>query len=629
MKLGKEKRTALLEIFGLLFLVLYPLRHINIGLDLWDTGYNYANFTYMGTEHMDSMWLFSTYLATAAGHLLTKLPGAGGLLGMNLYTGLFAGALAVMGYLFCTRRIGMRRLPAFFGEAAALSLCWCPTALLYNYLTYVLFLTGVILLYRGLTEERKGLLAAAGACLGANVLTRFSNLPEAALIVAVWVYDVVLCDRKERRAGFGRTLRHTGWCLAGYAASLAALLGYIGVRYGIGEYVAGIRRLFAMTDTAADYKADSMLMGMVNAYVENLYWVARIGVIVAAGMCLFAAAGLLTSFLEKKGHKDGAGQKVSGQTARCLVPYRMAQAAAILLGVAMLVWLYGRRFCSFAFFSYDSILRPGILFLMLTMFICAIRIFTPSCKKEEKLLSGLIVLVILLTSLGSNNGVYPSLNNLFLAAPYTLWELGRFMKNGKDRVIAGVTVSAFPAKAIVTAFLLLCVVQFGGFGVRFVFAEATGVQDTSATVQGNAVLRGIRMSADKAQAIQDLSDYIAKEGLAGQEVILYGNVPALSYYLQMPSAFNPWSDLRSYSRDSMAQALRQLGNEKPVILLAGSYARYAGMMTGVDAQTDEAELSDAELGQLAADEKWGLLCDFIEENGYEQTFRNEKFAVYR
>lgn len=57
-------------------LFLYPLRHIWIGLDLWDTGYNYANFQYMGLEHMDSMWLFSTYLATAVGHLLSFLPGA-------------------------------------------------------------------------------------------------------------------------------------------------------------------------------------------------------------------------------------------------------------------------------------------------------------------------------------------------------------------------------------------------------------------------------------------------------------------------------------------------------------------------------------------------------------------------
>ena len=52
----------LLESIFIVILALYPLRHINWGLDLMDTGYNYANHTFMGTEHMDSMWLFSTWI---------------------------------------------------------------------------------------------------------------------------------------------------------------------------------------------------------------------------------------------------------------------------------------------------------------------------------------------------------------------------------------------------------------------------------------------------------------------------------------------------------------------------------------------------------------------------------------
>ena len=70
----KKQKICGREIFLTAVLLLYPLRHIWWGLDLWDTGYNYANFQFMGTQHMDSMWLFSTYLATAAGHFLTKLP---------------------------------------------------------------------------------------------------------------------------------------------------------------------------------------------------------------------------------------------------------------------------------------------------------------------------------------------------------------------------------------------------------------------------------------------------------------------------------------------------------------------------------------------------------------------------
>ena len=41
------------------------------------------------------------------------------------------------------------------------------------------------------------------------------------------------------------------------------------------------------------------------------------------------------------------------------------------------------------------------------------------------------------------------------------------------------------------------------------------------------------------------------------------------------------------------------------------------------------KLSEKEHQAILADGKWELLASFMEEHGYEQTFRNEKFAVYR
>ena len=152
---GIKEREKAAGIIFIIILAFYPLRHITWGLDLWDTGYNYANFQYMGLEHMDSMWLFSTYFANVLGNLLTKLPFADGLAGMNFYTGLFVSFLAVAGYVFCTKKLGVSPLMAFLGEMVAISLCWCPTALLYNYLTYVLFLACVCFLYEGLKSEAK------------------------------------------------------------------------------------------------------------------------------------------------------------------------------------------------------------------------------------------------------------------------------------------------------------------------------------------------------------------------------------------------------------------------------------------------------------------------------------------
>lgn len=619
-RMQKQNQYSVWESIFVLVLGLYPMRHIYIGLDLWDTGYNYANFQYMGTEHMDSMWLFSTYLSNVVGNFLTKLPSAGILAGMNLYTGLFVSLLAVLGYLFCTRKLGISPLVTFIGEFVAISLCWCPTALLYNYLTYVLFLLCVILLYKGLTEERKWCLFAAGICLGCNVLVRFSNLPEAAMIVAVWAYGIleVLEERAAKKnaedscikkIGAGkRTVNRTLWCLGGYLAALAVLYGYIAIRYGLDEYIAGIGRLFAMTDNATDYKATSMLMGMVNTYVSNLYWLLRMGIIVLVGMFGWFVAGILKRKVKWLANNAKLKKVMDG----------ICYIACVGLAAAMILWLYYREFCSWAFYSYDSMLRPAILFLMLAMLIGMVRILGRKVPKEEKLISGMVVLVILLTCIGSNNEVYPSINNLFVAAPYTLWQCAKFVSSVKAKEV-------FPVKAILVAFLTMFLFQSTAFGAKFVFAEATGVRDTTATVENNEILKGIQMSPERAEWMTDISAYVADNDLRGREVILYGDIPSLSYYLQMPSAFNPWSDLESYSVAQMELVLAQLAEEireqdlkRPIVIVEKNYLESFG---------DGSEPAPSSKKEQQ-NRKWQMLLEFMEEFGYEQTFVNDKFVMW-
>lgn len=656
----QKKPTGTLQMLGKCFcycvLLLYPLRHIHWGLDLWDTGYNYANFQYMGLEHMDSMWLYSTYLANVVGNFLTRLPFGGTLVGMNFYTGLFASGLAVTGFWFCTERLHISKWLAFVGEMLALSLCWCPTALIYNYLTYVLFLVCVILLYLGLSQRKHWCLFGAGICLGTNVLVRFSNLPEAALIVGVWAYAIIEsmeADGVRRRgmaaakmqSGFkeetiGKRLgnvwkyawadiwRNTLWCLGGYLAALTVLLTYIQIRYGLDDYVAGILRLFAMTDNATDYKATSMIMGLVGTYVENLYWVIRIGVFVVAGLLYFVwirfclEAEILESLAKKS---RGWSLFVRGGKVA-------ADVAWLGAGVILLIWLYHKGFCSLDFYSYGAILWPGVTFLMLTMGIAVVRIFYPNAPKEERLISGLLLLVVLLTSLGSNNKVYPSLNNLFVAAPYTLWECWRFITKVKEWRWRRLVVAAYPVKVILAAFLGLFLFQSIVFGANFVFVEATGAQQVTATVDNNEVLKGVKMHPDRARWMEEITAYVEEKDLQGREVILYGEIPALSFYLQMPSAFNPWSDLRSYSLEAMKEDLQETAAEmkahvakRPVIIVEDRYIQY--LEKGV-AALEAMELPEDQIQKFVDDEKWKLLLEFMEEYGYEETFANEKFTMY-
>lgn len=645
-KIGGYLRNILENIF-VIVLAFYPLRHINWGLDLWDTGYNYANFQYMGTEHMDPMWLFSTYFSNVVGNFLSRLGGGGTLSGMNVYTGLFVSLLALTGFFFCTRVLKMPAWVAFLGEFLALSLCWCPTALLYNYLTYVLVLFCLILLYHGLTKEKKWCLFGAGVCLGVNVLVRFSNLPEMALILAVWAYDVILW-RDVKKAGIQdkvegfwvRIGRHTLWCLLGYLAALAVLFLSIHMRYGIGSYVEGIQRLFAMTDTATDYKPASMLMGIVRIYIDYSYWAIRIVVFAVTGLILFVVTGWIEDRLS-----GAAGMQV------CLKITQIgSRVLGVLVSAVMLGWLYRRSlaqlfhqyeladklidFASFSFYSYDSMLRPGIVFLMLTMFIALVRIFHPDCSREEKLISGMVLLVVLLTSIGSNNGIYPSLNNLFLAGPYTLWQCWNFIRNAGEKRIWKVRLSAFPIKCVLVAFLAICCFHFSLFGAVFVFAEGAGVRNAYSYVDNVPVLQGIRMNEDKARWMTELGRYVEDEELQGQEVILYGQIPSLSYYLQMPSAFNPWSDLDSYSVEQMAldlaataEAMEQNPDYRPIIIIEREYITY--LAGGESALEELLDLSEARIGKITQDRKWLLLLEFMEMQDYRPDFNNGRFTVYR
>ena len=617
-----QSQRRLWDFLFVAVLVLYPLRHIAWGLDLWDTGYGYANFEYMGTQHMDPMWLFSTYLTTAIGHFLSLLPGAKTLIGMNFYTGLSISLLAVLGYYFCTKVLKIPAWLTFLGEFTAVSFCWCPTGSFYNYVTYVFFLISVICLYLGLSRGKGGWLFAAGVALGCNVLARFSNLPEAAMIVAVWAYGIT------RKKAAGRKLRKkllldTGMCLAGYLTALLVLFGYIQICYGMDEYVRGIQRLFSMTEVATDYTAASMILGMFDWYLQNLYWELRMCVFLIAGMIAvgfleFAAASVRDSY---------AGKNMIKKALRIL-----EWVVSAVLAVIMVFWLYRQGFCATEYTNYGAIIWPGVTFLTLTLLVTLWRIFTPSAPGEEKLLSGLIFLIVLITSLGSNNKLYPSMNNLFLALPYMYWQFYRFCKYAGSFRWKRMTISTIPAKCLFGGFFLLFFIQVGLFGRSFVFAEGTGVQELSAQVTNNETLKGVWMSEERAGWMQEISEYVNTGELAGKDVLLYGQIPALSYYLQMPAAFNPWPDLDSYQIAQLEEDMHKMQERmdadatyRPVVLLEKKYAVY--LEAGEDA-LEALQPTERERSLIVDNAKLLLIGEFMDAYGYEKTFENEKFVIF-
>ena len=571
-------------IAGTALLVLYPLRHVNVGVDLWDGGYNCANFRYSGLDYMDPMWYFATWLANGTGSLLMKLPYGTTLLGINVYTGLIVSITAAVSCFFCVGKLRMPAPIALVGNLAAAALCWLPASVLYCYLTYLLLLAGICLLYQGLVSGKKVWLVAAGALLGWNVGVRFSNLVQTGLILAVWAYGIFAHKKLRSIAA------DTGFCILGYAAALGSLLFFLSLRYGLGEYAAGIARLFQMTEDAVDYKPAGMISEMFRAYAENSYWTKRFLLMLGSGLlvCL-----ILPGKLEK-------GKK-------CI---------CVLIAAAVSLWLIRAGFNYRDYAAYDAIFGPCIIVFEVMACLAAAQVFSRGETKENRLFSVLLLLVLFITPLGGNNAAYASINNMFLTMPGFLWLGYRFCRERKE-------ILAFPVKCVIVVAAVFALTQCVGFGEHFVYEGAAGGRGLTEEVQGVPVLKGMRTEKQKAESLEGLYQYLQENALGGRECILYGYIPGIAFFMEMEPAMNTWGDLRSYGTEYFQASLDKIGEEiasgtlSPAVILERRHGEY--LLTGE---------ADGLFYDRQAEEKLQMLGRFMKEYGYEAAYHNERFTVY-
>ena len=181
--------------------------------------------------------------------------------------------------------------------------------------------------------------------------------------------------------------------------------------------------------------------------------------------------------------------------------------------------------------------------------------------------------------------------------------------------------------------LFMLGVQSIGFAFGYVFSESDGGENLHTKIENNDILRGMKTSPDRAEVLGSLSEYVNTHKLAGQEIILYGQIPSLSYYLKMPFAITSWPDLPSYNYDVMEEDLKALdgdirekGRAVPVLLLEIKYGRF--LEGGVEALQDLG-VDKSVVEAVAQDDKFRLLMDWADQYSYEVVFENSKFVMLR
>lgn len=583
------------EILFPIILLLLPLFKINQGVDLTDTPYSLGNYRFF--TQSEGVWVLSTFLSNVTGFILTKLPMGGTMLGMKLYTSLFISIMALLSYRFFKTK--MPSWMAFLGEVAAIGFCWCPTGILYNYMTYFFFLLGAILLFRGLAGARAGCLVLAGICLGLNVAVRVPNVLEVSMIVVLWFYGA----RKKKT--FEQIAKETGLCVAGFLGAQAVMFTVISALYGMGAYGEMISGLFGMAGSASDYTLGEMLLSIASAYFKGFQWMLYMILCILPGIPFFMI-----------------------QKEKLLLLRKIVYCSCIVF----LFYVLGKwGMYNFRYYQKESGLQWGVIFLILSLIVDIWMLVTRMMDDEWKLIGGISLVIVLITPLGSNNYVWPALNNLFFVAPITFWVVYRFVCWGREYLDRTEKVTLFPVKAMTGGILIAFLIQSIGLCYGYVFKDGEDGQPRAITILNNRVLEGMYTTALNAETLDELSVFMTENGTEyeGKKLILYGDICGLSYYLdRAPAIFTSWPDLDTNSLERLCKDLDEISSrisekgQRPLVIITP--------------KTDAFYRQDAEAMKwwgtdkdaCAEDEKLLAIMDFMDNNNYRQVFANEAFVVY-
>lgn len=579
-------------------LILYPLLKISRGIAVLDTTYSLANFQYFAS--MRGTWTVATFLSNVVGYLMMHLPFGGTMKGMYFYTILIQSVTALTAYEALRRRIPAPLV--FIGEWIALGLCWCPSTVLYNYLTYLLMTAGVLLLYEGILRDNRKYYAAAGICLGTNVAVRMPNVVQMAFIVAVW-YGAVIYGRTWKQ-----TIQDTLWCILGYVIGFGVPLTAICIRYGVGAYPTMIQTMFAMTDKATDYKPSAMVAGMFGDYITGLYRLLFAGICMTGGWLLF-----------KMQRRLFAGSRAMAV---------LCKAVYIAVLFVLLRFYWGRGVFDFRYYWYSSMYYPAVLLLLTAIMGALYCLFRKGIQSELKILAMLSLVLIFVTPLGSNNDLYPIINNLFIAVPFLLWTAyDRYVPRrtgirNEEAVRSKVNDFAFVWGAPFALLIVFVLIQSTGFHMAFAFQDGINgeVRDTKLTIPVKAA--DVFTNQDNAVWLEELAEYAESADLTGQKAILYGEIPGLGYLLDMPPALSTfWPDLDSYLVTEYERDMAQL-TMPPVIIVASPIAAY------LNEDADGMNWFEADREKLDRDEKLQILSTYMTEHSYCETFANGCYVVY-
>jgi hypothetical protein len=346
--------------------------------------------------------------------------------------------------------------------------------------------------------------------------------------------------------------------------------------------------LFSMTGENTGYKPTQMIFTIIRGY--STYYKSFIFLVAISVIC-FAVSAIM------KRHY-----------ARIIT----IVAQFVLYGL-FLFWGYRNHVYTLRYSDYSSMYFWMVVFFVIGNVVSAWTLLRKRTDKTHKLIAAAVLIVIWITPLGSNNALYPSINNLFIVAPAVLSMCWNELFKGRNfyELLDLEARNTMVATRITVGLLLISiVVHCSIFGVVFIFRDSGFPYNNHTKIEGNEVLAGMHTNPERAALIEELTSYVTKNNLKGREAVYYGDIPGLEYILKMPCAIShTWPNLGSFSYNDFVNDFESL-DDTPVIFVNTEYCR---------------NILDVDGNAINKDQ---FLSEYMKNNSYSLDARIGNIAIY-
>jgi hypothetical protein len=517
-------------------LIIYPVLLIWQGLDFTDLGYALTNAQQIFNDPSSVQYGISEWLTNILGGVWLHFFGeAFGLIGFRFASVLIVYATIFFAFLIlipCFKKeyilIGL-----FFAELFNASTYWIE----YNILTALFYVIAAYFLIKGLQEHKDSLILLSGFFLGLNIFNRISNVLGISLLLCIFAqgYWNTLSVKESIKSAL--------FLISGF---IIAVLIISGIMVYLGQfelYVNSILDLFFNygSNPASPYS----LTGLLFLFIKDHF--------LAFSLILMSIIGFILIL-----------KVYSWLTSRSSFVSTIFLLGLFLIGLVITIVIPGER--------YVIMVMYGLFCLILLKNI----IWHSPDKKQLPLLSLMVLLLLVITPLGSSNGISNAIYGMWLAIPIGLiflldcsgldLEIDLNSKNPRLQKFR-IELSKIETKKV-TCLILISFLSFSLISAyQYTYRDSADRFKMVFTVN-HPSLKYVFTTEERAHVVQGLVDelplYIKKDDY----VLAYESIPMV-YYLtgSKPYLDNSWPDL--YIPDQFCDKLNQSLKEKgmlPVIV---------------------------------------------------------------